>query len=166
VVEITEYVRDCYPRLVRRAYLLTGDRAAAEDLVQDCLTRCIDRTGRGSEVANLDAYLGRALVNAAISRWRRPAHTREVLTGTPAGGGMVGDLSEEVVERDRMWRALQAAPARQRAVLVLRYYEDLPEAEVAALLGVSVGTVRSQSSRGLARIRLAMSDSEPVGGRP
>ncbi len=167
--DVAEYVRGRYPQLLRRAYLLTGDRGAAEDLVQDVLGRSWQRLERGG-VHDVDAYLNRALVNAAVSRWRHRSRIRELPWRAPPEPASAPDRADELAERDRMWRALQSAPPRQRAVLVLRYYEDLPEREVAALLGVSVGTVRSQNAKGLARLRavIAVQDdgAEKVGGRP
>jgi RNA polymerase sigma-70 factor (sigma-E family) len=167
VSQTAEYVRARYPLLLRRAYLLTGDHGDAEDLVQDVLARSWRRLDRGG-VENADAYLNRALVNAAVSRWRHRARVRATVTAPEQTASP--DRTDEVAERDRMWRALQSAPPRQRAVLVLRYYEDLPEADVAALLGISVGTVRSQNAKGLARLRSAMDaqeqGSEKVGDRP
>ena len=166
--DFARYVRERHPRLVRRAYLLTGDPGLAEDLVQDTLARCLVASRR-RPIDDLDAYVGRALVHAAVSAWRR----RPVAQDRPATSGegvesmaLPGpDPAESVVDRDQMWRVLQSAPPRQRAVLVLRYYEDLPESAVAALLGVSVGTVRSQNAKGLARMRVVITGGEPVGGR-
>jgi RNA polymerase sigma-70 factor (sigma-E family) len=166
--DFAQYVRDRHPQLLRRAYLLTGDVVLAEDLVQDCLARCLVASRR-RRIEDLDAYVGRALVHAAVSTWRR----RSVVRDGPAAaadrvqtlGQATDDPAESVVDRDRMWRVLQSAPPRQRAVLVLRYYEDLSESVVATLLGVTVGTVRSQNAKGLARMRVVIAGGDPVGGR-
>jgi RNA polymerase sigma-70 factor (sigma-E family) len=136
--------------LLRFAYLLTGDRHRAEDLVQDVL---LSMHRRFAEVLPLDnplAYARRALVNANIS-WRRRASSSEVVVDlfadTPAA---VGDDS---AERDALWQALRRLPARQRTVLVLRFYADAADTDIAELLGCRSGTVRSLVSRGLAALR-------------
>jgi len=162
--DLAEFVRDSYPKLLRRAYLLTGDARAAEDLVQDCLARCWAkaRTGR---IEDLYAYTSRVLINSAVSGWRRRSKLIEIpVESVPEAVGHTS-IAEQVAERDRMWRVLLEAPPGQRAVLVLRYYEDLPEAGVAALLGISVGSVRSQTAKGLAAMRKALAGDEHVGGR-
>lgn len=164
MVEMTEFVRATYPQLLRRAYLLTGDRGDAEDLVQDALARSWNKIARGA-VDNPPAYVNRALFNGAVGRWRRRRIVIEFPSISPPGHNDQPDFADQVAEKDRLWRMLQSAPPRQRAVLILRYYEDLPEADVAALLGISVGTVRSQNAKGLARMRAAMTQSERIGGR-
>jgi RNA polymerase sigma-70 factor (sigma-E family) len=145
-------------QLVSAVLLTGGDWAAAEDLVQGAFERIYlrwDKIGEGCE----EAYLRRTLVNGATSRWRRlRARVREVpllvdgewAVDVPATGA---DHTDRMTQRDGLVRALRALPPRQRAVVVLRYVDDLPEAAVAAALGCSVGSVRSQASRGLARLR-------------
>jgi RNA polymerase sigma-70 factor (sigma-E family) len=150
-----EYVRARGPRLVRTAYLFTGDRHVAEDVVQNALASMIVSWRRLRDVSNLDAYVYRSVVNAG-RRWRRRRWTGEIPFEV---------LPEEEAEdaparfegRTDMIAALRGLPPRQRAVLVLRYYADLSEAETAEILGCSVGTVKSQSSRGLATLRATLS---------
>lgn len=151
-----EFVLARRPALLRSAYLLTGDRGQAEDLVQDVLERTYLHWGRIVRTDDPSVYVRRVLVNTANNRWRRlRARVREVPLG-PAhdrGGSRSGDHGEGVATRDALLRALAELPAGQRAVVVLRYFEDLSEAETARVLGRSVGTVKSQAARGLARLR-------------
>ncbi|EIV91707.1 SigE family RNA polymerase sigma factor [Frankia sp. QA3] len=155
-----EFVAHSGDRLLRSAVLLVGDRAAAEDLLQGALERTYRHWPRVS-AGQPEAYVRRALVNAAASRWRR--RIREVPWEADTAVGQP-DPADRLVQRDGLIRALLTLPVRQRAVLVLRYLDDLPEAEVAAALGCSVGSVKSQASRGLARLRAsAHLDSAPQG---
>jgi RNA polymerase sigma-70 factor (sigma-E family) len=139
-----------YAELLRTAYLLTGSPHAAEDLVQTCLLRAI---GRWDRIADPLAYLRRAMINERVGRWRRLR--RELLRADPPDLA-VPDATVPVAERAAVLAALRGLPARMRAVLVLRYWEDLSEAETADLLGCSVGTVKSQASRGLAKLRTVL----------
>ena len=151
-----EFVQGCSPRLFRTALLLAGqDRAAAEDLLQLALERAYRHWGRVCRSGDPERYVRRILVNAANDRWRRAS-------GGPSGRWVLvtlarwrRDQADVVAERDFLIRALAGLPPRQRTVLVLRYYNDLSEAEIADALGCSVGTVKSQASRGLARLREA-----------
>jgi RNA polymerase sigma-70 factor (sigma-E family) len=141
--------------LTRTAYLLTGDRGRAEDLVQSVLEKVHRRWARIGGLDAPDAYVRRAMVNTAIS-WRRRRRVTEVpLLGTDAPAG--SDAYQQVEQRQQVIEALRALPPRMRAVLVLRYFEDLGEADIAATLGCSVGTVKSQASRGLDRLRVHLS---------
>ncbi len=150
---------DAADRLLLTAVLLSGgDWAAGEDLLQGAFERTLRHWPRIA-VGAPEAYVRRALVNAATSRWRRmKARLREVplvvdgsWTLDPADPA--ADQADLLTVRDGLVRALAALPPRQRAVVVLRYIDDLPEADVAAALGCSVGTVRSQAHRGLERLR-------------
>lgn len=147
------YVAAHQARLLRTAYLLCGDHGQAEDAVQNTLARLHLAWARLSRHDALDGYARRALVNEVHGRWRRPWVRRE---------RPVADLPDAPVDRaprpasdvaPALWAALQRLPPRQRAVLVLRYYEDLSEAEIAAALNVAPGTVKSQASKGLANLR-------------
>ena len=146
-----EFVAARQTALLRSAYVLCGDRHRAEDLVQGALTRT---AARWSQVRDGDpeAYVRRAMYHEQVSRWRRTAVLRETavehLPERP-----VPDRNDTVDLRLALRAALGHLTPRQRAVLALRFYEDLPEAEVARLLGISVGTVRSTSSRALDRLR-------------
>jgi RNA polymerase sigma-70 factor, ECF subfamily len=137
--------------LLRTAYLLAGDWATAEDLLQTALTKTYLAWKRLGHIEAVEPYTRRVLVNTATSWWRRRWHGErptEVLPETALADGL-----DERLERDALWRHVRALPARQRAVLVLRFYEDQSEAETARLLGVSVGTVKSQCSRALSTLR-------------
>ncbi|MFJ6935859.1 SigE family RNA polymerase sigma factor [Streptomyces sp. NPDC101132] len=146
-----EFAAARWERLVRIAFLLTGDFHEAEDLVQTTLIKVHGRWHR-IRAESLDAYVRRALVNTHRSRLRRRTITQllvprlpEEAAPAPPGG--------EVEERDAMLTLLDTLAPRQRAVLVLRFWEDLTEEETARVLDCSVGTVKSQASRALARLR-------------
>ncbi|CCH27437.1 SigE family RNA polymerase sigma factor [Actinosynnema sp. NPDC047251] len=152
-----EFVRVNLPGLLRYAHALTGNPHDAADLVQTVLEKVGSRWGAvlRKDVEPI-AYARRALANAHISRWRR--HRREHL---------VADLPEVVaaagvdrLEHEPLWQALRALPPRQRAVVVLRFYEGLSEQEIAATLGISPGTVKSQNSKAMATLRRRL---EPEG---
>lgn len=150
--------------LLRFAYLLCGDRYRAEDLLQDVLLAMYRRFPESLPLENPVGYARRALANANISRARR-ASSREVVTDLiPAQPAT--DLGPDPGERDVLWRALRNLPVRQRTVLVLRFYADAPDAEIAATLGCRPGTVRSLASRGLATLRAdaSLHLSTPDGG--
>jgi RNA polymerase sigma-70 factor (sigma-E family) len=138
--------------LLRFAWLVCGDRHQAEDVVAEAFARVLPQWRRG-RVYDPSAYLRRSVVNEAASRGRRRVlEVREERRRSGHGRG-ARHLDEQVAERDVVVRALRRLPVRQRAVLVLRYYDDLPEADVADILGVSVGTVKSHAARGLERLR-------------
>ena len=139
------------PRLLRTAYLLTHDWALAEDLVQTALARAWEAWHRIE--GDPEPYVRRIIVNSYASWWRR-RWTGELPTEVLPERAHPGDAHSGVDERDRLWRALRQLPRRQRAVLVLRYFEDMSEAEIADALGCSLGTVKSQASRALAKLRL------------
>jgi RNA polymerase sigma-70 factor (sigma-E family) len=150
--EFSDYMAARQDRLLRTAYLLTGDRHTAEDLVQTALAKLYLSWERVQREESLDGYVRRILVNEHRSLWRRPWKRRETTTA---------DLPEPTSRsaprspgRDEaLWALVQTLPRGQRAAVVLRYYEELSEAETAAALGVSVGTVKSQTSRALAALR-------------
>ena len=150
--------------LLRTAFLLTGDRGHAEDLVQSALIRAYRHWGKVRRSGVPEAYVRRILVNERNNRWRRDRYrSREVVGEVPERPGR--DEAQALADRDEMWRGLQAMPPRTRAVLVLRYWEDLSEAETADLLGCSVGTVKSQASRGLRRLAEVLAgDGAPASG--
>lgn len=143
-----EFVTLRYAALLRTAYLLTGTREAAEDLVQTALLAAMRRWNTVSDPL---AYVRRAMVNQRTSLWRRIG-SRELLTSEPPDRS-APDGAAGRAERDELLTALRRIPVRMRTVLVLRYWEDLSEAETAQVLGCSVGTVKSQASRGLDRLR-------------
>ncbi|MDQ1715295.1 MAG: hypothetical protein QOC60_1240 [Frankiaceae bacterium] len=147
--EFDGFVTAASPRLLRTAYLLTRDSAAAQDLVQIALVQAWRSWSRidGDPLP----YVRRIMINAYTAAWRRRWRD-EVPTADLRDVGYEPHGSVE--ERDLVWSALGQLPRRMRAVLVLRYFEDLTEAQTAENLGVSVGTVKSQSSKGLARLRV------------
>jgi RNA polymerase sigma-70 factor (sigma-E family) len=147
-----EYMAARQPSLLRTAYLLTGDRHAAEDLVQTAFAKLYLSWDRVQRREHLDGYIRRILVNEHNSLWRRAWKRREITTDELPERVGVPDRPDHG-ERSALWEFVQTLPRKQRAVVVLRYYEDLSEAEVAATLGISVGTVKSQSSRALAALR-------------
>ncbi len=150
--DFTSWVLARQDGLVRTAYLLCGDQGRAEDLVQTVLAKAYLSWGRITAAASPDAYVRRMIVNENTSWWRRAWRTREV--SVPEVRDSTYDSGvDALAERQVMVDALRRLPERQRAVVVLRYYEDRSEAEVAELLGCSVGTVKSQCSRGLASMR-------------
>jgi RNA polymerase sigma-70 factor (sigma-E family) len=148
-----EFVRAAWPRLLRTAYLLCGSREDAEDITQTALVKVVRHWRRVERADDPFAYARAVLVNTAASRWRRGARLAEILPGVDRAPGTTPDPAGVVVVRDAVRRALAGLPPRTRAVLVLRYFEDLTEAQTAQALGCSVGSVKSQASRGLARLR-------------
>ena len=146
-----EYVGQRHDRLCRTAYLLTRDWAAAEDLVQTALVKAWSAWRRIH--ADPDRYVYRILVNTHASWWRR-RWRGEVPTEVLPEGPPEPDVGTEVAERSALWAAVGELPARQRATLVLRYFDDLTPEQVAAVLGCSVGSVKKQLSRALARLRV------------
>jgi RNA polymerase sigma-70 factor (sigma-E family) len=153
-VSFEDFVAALSGRLFTMALLLTGhQRAEAEDLLQDVLERAYRRWGRIIRNGDPDAYVRQMMVNGAVDRWRRARHRREEPLVIECADFAARDRAGDIADRDLLLRMLAELPARQRAVLVLRYFEDLTEAQTAAMLGCSVGAVKSQASRGLARLR-------------
>ena len=146
------YVRERGDHLLRMAVLLTGDWHAAEDLVQASLVKLYRAWPRLDTAVDPDAYLRRIMVNTHRSWWRARWRREAPMAETPEG---VAD--EDIADRQALGvlvrQALTRLPRRQRAVLVLRYCEDLPEAEVAELLGCSPGAVKTHAHRGLRALR-------------
>lgn len=147
--------------LQRTAHLLTGDVHAAQDLVQNTLAKLYLRWEHVRDAGNVDAYARKVLVNEFRTAWRRPLRRVEQVVETvpdrPAPESPEYDGSHEAV-----WRFVCSLPPKQRAVVVLRFYEQLTEAEIAELMGISLGTVKSQSSRALASLRAALPDHPEI----
>jgi RNA polymerase sigma-70 factor (sigma-E family) len=141
--------------LMRTAYLLAGDRGHAEDMLQTALLRTVRQWGRARGAP--EAYTRQVLVNLARDRWRTLRRRPEHATATLESAG--SDDSEALDDRDLLLRAVRQLPAKQRVVIVLRYWEELTIAETAAALGCSEGNVKSATSRGLSRLRELMSTS-------
>jgi RNA polymerase sigma-70 factor (sigma-E family) len=147
--DFDQFVAASATRLLRAAYAMTGDRGAAEDLVQEVLERLYVAWPRIDDPL---AYSRRALVNQSTNRWRhRRRHPETALTEQHDRAAF--DVTGRSDERDAVVRAIATLPPRQRAVIVLRFLDDLSEADTAVVLGCSVGTVKSQTSRALGRLR-------------
>lgn len=149
--EFHDFVAARRPALLRAALLLTDDRAEAEDLLQAALAKTYLAWDRINDRAALDGYVRRAMVNINISWWRRrklEEYPTDEMPDRP-----VADHTGRSELRDALARLLDRLPARQRAFVILRYVEDLTESEIADMLGVSVGTVKSTVSRAMARLR-------------
>jgi RNA polymerase sigma-70 factor (ECF subfamily) len=154
--------------LLRTAYLLSGNWATAEDLLQITLTKTYLAWRRLGQLEAAEPYARRVLVNSAISWRRRRWHGERPTEVLPEP--VTSDGQEDRAERDLLWRHVLTLPTRQRAVLVLRFYEDLSEVDTAVLLGLSVGTVKSHGARGLAALRRSLGAQteraeQPEGGR-
>lgn len=153
-----EFVEANLTGLMRYGHALTGNPHDAADLVQTVLEKIGSRWSNVQrKTADPIAYVRRSMANAHISRWRK--HRRE---------NLVADLPEmgsappaDPLEHEPLWQALKDLPPRQRAVIVLRYYEELSETEIADSLGVSAGTVKSQASKALATLRGRLGDDDP-----
>ena len=144
--------------LCRTAYLLTGDWQVGEDLVQEALTRTYLRRRRLRSAAALEPYARRVLVSLFLTSRRRHWHKELPVANVPDHA--VNGQFDAAEDRRGLWPALLALPAQQRAVLVLRYFEDLTEAEIAAVLGCSPGAVKTHAARGLDRLRRSMALEE------
>jgi RNA polymerase sigma-70 factor (sigma-E family) len=162
-VTFEEYVAARGAALVRLARLLTGDDHRGEDLAQDVLARVYVHWGRVMRTERPDVYVRRMLVNANASWWRRRASGEVTLSDAAiaavtdrAGSAdrrVSTDVGADAAERDAMWRLIVRLPERQRAVLVLRYYEDLDDGVIAEILECSPATVRTHAMRALATLR-------------
>ncbi|MEU6990702.1 SigE family RNA polymerase sigma factor [Streptomyces sp. NPDC046465] len=148
------YVRARQSVLLRTARSLTANPSDAEDLLQTALTKTYVAWDRIEDHRALDGYVRRALLNTRTSQWRKRKVDEFACDELPEPEvAPAGDPAEQQVLRDAMWRAIMKLPARQRAMVVLRYYEDLSEAQTAEVLGVSIGTVKSAVSRALGKLR-------------
>ncbi|NIJ14521.1 RNA polymerase sigma-70 factor (sigma-E family) [Saccharomonospora amisosensis] len=162
LADFEEFVQATLPGLLRYGHALTGNPHDAADLVQTVLEKIGSRWGQVlRKTGDPLAYVRRSMTNAHISRWRR--HRRE---------NLVAELPEpnphtpaDPFEHEPLWRALRELPPRQRAVIVLRYYEGLSEVEIADALGVSPGTVKSQASKAIASLRGRLRDDRAPEGR-
>jgi RNA polymerase sigma-70 factor (sigma-E family) len=139
----------------RLAYLLTGDPDLAEDLTQEAFVNLMARLGSIRDEQAIASYLRRSVVNLARKHWRRVGNERRTAERDSAAQRAV--LLPDVEGQDLIWRTLGGLPYRQRAAIVLRFYEDLTEKETARVLGCRIGTVKSAVSRGLERVRKEMS---------
>lgn len=154
-MEFDEFARRELPPLLRYAVMLTGDRDLAQDLVQDVMVKAHRHWRRVAAVERPHPYL-RTMLTRTYVDWRRLWAVRSIgLTdeGT-AEGAPVQDHAGAIADRDEAWRRLAGLPRQQRAVLVLRFYERLTDAEIAETLGCATSTVRAHASRALAALRL------------
>lgn len=148
-----DYVTSRSGSLLRMAYLLTRNQADAEDLLQAALAKTYLAWDRIEDRAAVDGYVRRAMVNTHISWWRRRRRVEEYPTDDIPDQA-VADHSVDSELHDAVQRALERLPSRMRTAVVLRYYEDMTEAEIAEVLGISQGTVKSTVSRAVAKLRI------------
>jgi len=154
-----DFVAARSPALFRTAYLMVGDHGLAQDLVQEALTKTYVAWPRLREVSRAEAYTRKAITTTYISWWRRKAWRAERPRGEVPDAGQREELQghgPDVVDRAWLWQELRTLPPRQRTAIVLRYYEDLSEAQTAEAMGCAVGTVKSQVAQGLKRLREQM----------
>jgi RNA polymerase sigma-70 factor (sigma-E family) len=148
--------------LLRFALMLCADLGRSEDLVQSVLARAYPRWARILVMERPEAYLKTMLVREHLRWWRRRSSTEvPVAEPTDRKRAVVADAAVEYTRRDAAWELLARLPRRQRAVLVLRYYEDLSDAEIATILGCAQATVRSQAARALATLRVVVPSLDP-----
>lgn len=152
--DFTAFARACQHRMLRVAYLVCGDRHLAEDLLQDALVKLALRWPKVS-AGNPEAFLRTVLYRDAVSHWR--SRRREVIADPPP---RAAGRDDRVEDRLVFAAALDRLTRKQRAVLVLRFYEDLPDREIAEALGCREATVRSNASRALATLRTRLSETE------
>ena len=143
--------------LLRTAYLLTGNRHDAEDLTQTAFAKLYLSWDKVRDQGAIDGYVRRILVNEHNSLWRRAWKRREHSQEHPLLERPVHDDPDDGTGSE-LWDLVQTLPRKARAVLVLRYYEDLSEAETARVMGCSIGTVKSQTAKGLSRLRALLAD--------
>ena len=160
----TEFVRAHRASLFRTGYLLTGDYQRAEDLLQTTLVRLYQRWPRVEVMEWPLGYARKVLVNQSISWWHKRS-SREapilVLSESAWGGGV-----DEITEHQEVWKAVMSLPPRQRAVTVLRYYEDLSEAEIAETLGMARGTVKSHAHAATRRLAELLAEPTAISAEP
>lgn len=146
-------------RHLRTAFLLTGDRHLAEDLVQNAYAKLYLAWNKVAHVENLDGYVRRVIVNENTSWWRRAWRRNEIVVdGVPEQRHSGHDAIADVAQRDALWSIVLGLPPRQRAAVVLRFYEDLSVQQTAQILGCTEGTVKSQTSKGIAAMREALQE--------
>ena len=151
VLDFAELVAARSAALFRMAFVVVGDHQLAQDLLQEALVKAYVAWPRLRDTTKAEAYVRRTIVTTAISwRRRRSFHEHPVDVVPDAGDA---DQTERLAVYDALWEQVRSLPPRQRAALVLRYYEDLSEADTAALMGCSVGTVKSQVSAALGKLR-------------
>jgi RNA polymerase sigma-70 factor (sigma-E family) len=151
--EFSEFMHARWPQLVRLGYGLTGDRQLAEDLAQTAFARAYASWSRVRRADDPDAYVRRIVVNANKNRFRKVRVSEMLTDSLPELAGAARDSSSQRDDRAVLMQALMRLSYGQRAAVVLRYWLDMTETETAAVLGCSVGNVKSQAARGLAKLR-------------
>ena len=164
VTAFGEFAEACAPSLFRTAYLMVGDHQLAQDLLQEALVKTLIAWPRLRDRANLEAYTRRIIVTTSISWRRRRSFHERPSDALPER--FEPDQVEAVVTHDAVVAALLTVPPRQRAAIVLRYYQDLTEAQTAEVMGCSVGAVKSQVSVGLTRLRASLGPTFEVAETP
>jgi RNA polymerase sigma-70 factor (sigma-E family) len=159
--EFSEFMNGRWLQLVRLGYVLTGDRGLAEDLAQTALARAYASWPQIRRAGDPDAYVRRVMVNANHSRFRKRRVAEQLTATVPEPTPVEAAAGSD--DRVTLLAALMSLPVGQRSVVVLRFWLDMTEAQVAAALGCSVGTVKAQGSRALAKLRGAVGLSEEVG---
>lgn len=158
--EFAEFYAATWPRLLRTTYVVAGDRQLAEDALQTAYAKAFASWGRVSRADDPVAYLRKMAVNAALAQHRKAFTRRESPVAVLPDRSAVAD-DDALLDRDEVWVAVQDLPPRQRAVVVLRYYEDLSERQIADVLRCRPGTVKSQASAALATLRDRLGDGAP-----
>jgi RNA polymerase sigma-70 factor (sigma-E family) len=161
VPEYDELYAALWPRLVRTAYAVSGDLGVAEDAVQTAFAKAYRSWWRISRLESPAAYVRKMAVNEVLNNRRRASRRHEVSRADLPEAPAVHQ--DRALAHDEMWRAVSTLPPRQRAVLVLRYYEDLSEQQIADVLGCRPGTVKSQASAALATLRARLGDPTRAG---
>jgi RNA polymerase sigma-70 factor (sigma-E family) len=152
-LDFAEFVREVSPRLLRTAYVLGGSQDVAEDLVQEALERACARWHKIAVAGAPEAYVRQIVVNLANDRWRRIARQRESVEAQVPDRPDPRDEYARLDLRDQLTVLLEALPIRMRTIIALRYLHDMDDAQIAAALNITPGAVRSQLSRGLAKLR-------------
>ena len=147
--DVASFVAARWQGLVRYGFMMTGDRAAGEDLVQEALLRCLPSWGR-LDPPGVEAYVRKVMARLA---WKARRHPLRMSSSSGQAEPTTADIAETSSEQSDLRQALRALPPQQRVVLVLRYWQDLSEAEIAELLGCRQGTVKSRASRAYAQLR-------------
>jgi RNA polymerase sigma-70 factor (sigma-E family) len=157
--EFAEFFTAAWPRLFRPTYALTGDAAAAEDALQSAFAKAFAKWPRIRSLEHPEAYVRRMALNEVLGVRRRSFWRSETTTADPPATETSDAADIGVADRDAVWRALLGLPVRQRAVIVLRYYEDLSEREIASVLAMAPGTVKSLASAAMTKLRERLGDS-------
>jgi RNA polymerase sigma-70 factor (sigma-E family) len=163
--DFVEFVGEVSSRLLRTAYLLCGSKDDAKDLVQESLERACRKWHRIAVTDSPEAYVRRIMINLANTRWRRISRLRESEQALAAQRTDPGDDYGRLELRDQLTALLKDLPIRMRTIIVLHYFHDMDDARIAEALGITPSSVRSQLSRGLAKLRTAVEVEEAAAAR-